>query len=190
MWMRPSMSRRGSGSSISSTPIRSAKICLQLGHSGGKGSTKLGWEGNDVPLDEGNWPVMAASRRALVAGQPGAAADDPRRHGRGPRPVRRRGPHGPRGRLRHGRAARRARLSAVELHHPAAATGAPTNMAAASRTACATRSKCSRRCAPPGRRDRPMSVRISANDWAGDDGVTPDEAVEIGRGLRARPAPT
>ena len=38
-----------------------AKICLQLGHSGGKGSTKLGWEGNDVPLDEGNWPVIAAS---------------------------------------------------------------------------------------------------------------------------------
>src|SRR6478672_5043341 len=38
-----------------------AKICLQLGHSGGKGSTRIGWEGNDVPLDEGNWPVMAAS---------------------------------------------------------------------------------------------------------------------------------
>src|SRR2546423_2231231 len=38
-----------------------AKICLQLGHSGPKGSTKLGWEGNDVPLDDGNWPVMAAS---------------------------------------------------------------------------------------------------------------------------------
>ena len=29
--------------------------------------------------------------------------------------------------------------------------------------------------------DRPMSVRISANDWMGDLGVTPDEAVEIGR---------
>ena len=26
-----------------------------------------------------------------------------------------------------------------------------------------------------------MSVRISANDWMGDHGVTPDEAVEIGR---------
>src|SRR5690349_16637125 len=38
-----------------------AKICLQLGHSGAKGSTRLGWEGNDVPLDEGNWPVMSAS---------------------------------------------------------------------------------------------------------------------------------
>jgi hypothetical protein len=54
-------------------------------------------------------------------------------------------------------------------------------MAAASRTGCASRSRCSARCARPGRRDRPMSVRISANDWMGDLGVTPDEAVEIGR---------
>ena len=38
-----------------------AKICLQLGHSGGKGSTKLGWEGDNEPLVDGNWPVMAAS---------------------------------------------------------------------------------------------------------------------------------
>jgi anthraniloyl-CoA monooxygenase len=38
-----------------------AKICLQLGHSGGKGATKLGWEGYDVPLDEGAWPLIAAS---------------------------------------------------------------------------------------------------------------------------------
>jgi anthraniloyl-CoA monooxygenase len=28
--------------------------------------------------------------------------------------------------------------------------------------------------------DKPLSIRISANDWAGDEGVTPDEAVEIG----------
>jgi len=36
-----------------------AKICLQLGHSGRKGSTKLGLEGTDIPLDQGNWEVMA-----------------------------------------------------------------------------------------------------------------------------------
>jgi anthraniloyl-CoA monooxygenase len=29
--------------------------------------------------------------------------------------------------------------------------------------------------------EKPMSVRISANDWMGEEGVTPDEAVEIGR---------
>ncbi|HEY2476736.1 MAG TPA: bifunctional salicylyl-CoA 5-hydroxylase/oxidoreductase [Candidatus Cybelea sp.] len=38
-----------------------AKICLQLGHSGPKGSTKLMWEGMDEPLDEGNWPLLAPS---------------------------------------------------------------------------------------------------------------------------------
>ncbi|HEU4809426.1 MAG TPA: FAD-dependent monooxygenase, partial [Sphingomicrobium sp.] len=38
-----------------------AKFCLQLGHSGAKGSTKIGWEGYDVPLDSGNWPLIAAS---------------------------------------------------------------------------------------------------------------------------------
>src|SRR4030095_9863620 len=38
-----------------------AKFCLQLGHSGPKGSTRVGWEGYDVPLEHGNWPVMAAA---------------------------------------------------------------------------------------------------------------------------------
>ena len=38
-----------------------AKICLQLGHSGRKGSTKLMWEGGDVPLEADNWPVIAPS---------------------------------------------------------------------------------------------------------------------------------
>jgi anthraniloyl-CoA monooxygenase len=39
----------------------SAKIGLQLGHSGPKGSTQLGWEATDEPLAVGNWPVLAAS---------------------------------------------------------------------------------------------------------------------------------
>ena len=38
-----------------------AKICLQLGHSGLKGSTKLGWDGMDEPLDADNWEVIAPS---------------------------------------------------------------------------------------------------------------------------------
>jgi anthraniloyl-CoA monooxygenase len=38
-----------------------AKIGLQLGHSGPKGSTQLGWEAIDEPLATGNWPLMAAS---------------------------------------------------------------------------------------------------------------------------------
>jgi anthraniloyl-CoA monooxygenase len=38
-----------------------AKVCLQLGHSGRKGSTKLGLEGTDIPLDEGNWELLGPS---------------------------------------------------------------------------------------------------------------------------------
>ncbi|MEV7286085.1 bifunctional salicylyl-CoA 5-hydroxylase/oxidoreductase [Streptomyces sp. NPDC093252] len=34
---------------------------VQLGHSGRKGSTKLMWEGMDEPLGTGNWPLVAAS---------------------------------------------------------------------------------------------------------------------------------
>ncbi|GHF47901.1 salicylyl-CoA 5-hydroxylase [Streptomyces griseosporeus] len=36
-------------------------IGVQLGHSGRKGSTKLMWEGMDEPLPDGNWPLVAAS---------------------------------------------------------------------------------------------------------------------------------
>lgn len=38
-----------------------AKICLQLGHAGRKGATKLMWDGIDRPLDEGAWDVVSAS---------------------------------------------------------------------------------------------------------------------------------
>ena len=38
-----------------------AKICLQLGHAGRKGATKLMWEGMDRPLTDGAWPIMSAS---------------------------------------------------------------------------------------------------------------------------------
>ena len=41
-----------------------AKIGLQLGHSGAKGSTQVGWEAADEPLPGGNWPLMAASAQA------------------------------------------------------------------------------------------------------------------------------
>jgi anthraniloyl-CoA monooxygenase len=38
-----------------------AKICLQLGHAGPKGSTQLGWQEMDAPLADGNWEVIAPS---------------------------------------------------------------------------------------------------------------------------------
>src|SRR5215467_14298197 len=36
-----------------------AKFCLQLGHAGRKGATKLMWEGIDEPLEDGAWPIVA-----------------------------------------------------------------------------------------------------------------------------------
>jgi anthraniloyl-CoA monooxygenase len=38
-----------------------AKLCMQLGHSGRKGSTQLGWERMDYPLESGNWDLVAPS---------------------------------------------------------------------------------------------------------------------------------
>ena len=38
-----------------------AKFCLQLGHSGPKGSTRVAWEGIDEPLAHDNWEVIAPS---------------------------------------------------------------------------------------------------------------------------------
>ena len=38
-----------------------AKLCLQLGHAGRKAATKLMWDGMDRPLDDGAWPIIAPS---------------------------------------------------------------------------------------------------------------------------------
>ncbi len=45
-----------------------ARFCLQLGHSGRKGSTQLGWEDPDHPLPADNWPVLAPSPLPYFAG--------------------------------------------------------------------------------------------------------------------------
>ncbi|MFM7703755.1 MAG: bifunctional salicylyl-CoA 5-hydroxylase/oxidoreductase, partial [Rubrivivax sp.] len=38
-----------------------AKMGVQLGHAGRKGSTQLGWQRMDEPLESGNWPLLSAS---------------------------------------------------------------------------------------------------------------------------------
>jgi len=45
-----------------------AKIGMQLGHAGRKGSTRVSWEGADLPLDEGNWPLLSASPLPYLEG--------------------------------------------------------------------------------------------------------------------------
>jgi anthraniloyl-CoA monooxygenase len=46
-----------------------AKICLQLGHSGRKGSTQLGWQESDHPLPQGNWTILAPSALPYLPGK-------------------------------------------------------------------------------------------------------------------------
>jgi anthraniloyl-CoA monooxygenase len=156
-----------------------AKICLQLGHSGGKGSTRVGWEGNDVPLDDGNWPVMSASD------VPWSPVNQK------PRPMTRADMDAVREQFV---AAVRMGLEAdfdmVELH---AAHGyllssflTPLQNTRTDEYGGSLENRlryplevfAAMRAAWPG--DRPMSVRISATDWAGDNGITPDDAVEVG----------
>jgi anthraniloyl-CoA monooxygenase len=157
-----------------------AKFCLQLGHSGPKGSTRVGWEGYDVPLESGNWPVLAASdlpwSPANQIPRPMTRADMDRVIAEFVAAV---------------RLGLEAGFDMVELH---AAHGyllssfiTPlTNKRAddyggslENRLRFPLETFRAMRAAWPD--DKPMSVRISANDWMGDLGVTPDEAVEIGR---------
>ena len=156
-----------------------AKLCLQLGHSGRKGATKLMWEGMDQPLAEGAWPIMAASplpyfpdsqvphemtrvdmdavRDAFVA-----AARRGLRAGFDMLEL-----HCAHGYLLGGF------LSPLTNRRRDAFGGAlenrlrfPLKVFAAMRDAW-----------PP---DKPMSVRLSATDWQ-DGGITGDDAVEIAR---------
>jgi anthraniloyl-CoA monooxygenase len=156
-----------------------AKICLQLGHSGAKGSTKLGWEGNDVPLDEGNWPVMSASD------VPWSPANQV------PRAMTRADMDAVRDQFV---AATRMGIDCgfdmVELH---AAHGyllssfiTPLQNTRTDEYGGSLENRlryplevfAAMRAAWP--KDKPMSVRISATDWAGENGITPEDAVAIG----------
>jgi anthraniloyl-CoA monooxygenase len=157
-----------------------AKFCLQLGHSGPKGSTKVGWEGYDVPLDDGNWPIMAASDLPWSE------------RNQVPRPMTRSDME----RVRDQFVASvlmglEAGFDMVELHAAhgyllssfiTPLTNRRTDEYGGSldnRLRFPLEVFRAMRGAWPA--DRPMSVRISANDWMGDEGVTPGEAVLIGR---------
>jgi anthraniloyl-CoA monooxygenase len=45
-----------------------ARIAMQLGHSGRKGSTRRGWDAIDQPLEAGNWSLVSASSLPYIEG--------------------------------------------------------------------------------------------------------------------------
>lgn len=155
-----------------------ARMCLQLGHSGAKGSTKLGWEGMDEPLDAGNWPLIAASD------VPWSAASQT------PRPMSRADMDMVRDQfVAATRMAIDAGFDMIEMHaaHGYLLSSFITPMqnhrtdeyggTLANRLRFPLEVFHAMRAVWP--EDKPMSVRISATDWMGEQGVTPDEAVLI-----------
>ncbi len=156
-----------------------ARIGIQLGHSGRKGSTRLMWEGMDDPLPDGNWEVCGPSPIPYKAG------------GQTPRALSVAELEEIRGQFAaSARAAARAGFDLLELHCAhgyllssflSPLTNQRTDSYGGS-LAGRLRYPLSvfdaiRAVWPP---SRPVTVRISATDWY-DGGVDVEEAVEIAR---------
>ena len=157
-----------------------AKLCCQIGHSGRKGSTQLGWEEGDAPLASANWPVIGPSAIAWSSAN------------QVPKPMDRTDMDRVTAQFVSSTAmAERAGFDMIELH---AAHGylisSFISPASNRRTDDYGGSLDNRmryplevftamRAAWPA--DKPMSVRISAHDWIGGEGVTPEDAVRIAR---------
>jgi anthraniloyl-CoA monooxygenase len=159
-----------------------AKIAMQLGHSGPKGSTQLGWEDMDAPLPSGNWETIAPSPipwspnnlipRAMTRADMDAVRDDF---------------------VRAAQMAARAGFDWLELHYAhgylMSAFITPVTNKRTDEYGGSLENRMRfplevlravRKVWPA---DRPMSVRISASDWIGDEGITPQESVVIARML-------
>lgn len=157
-----------------------AKICCQIGHSGRKGSTQLGWEEMDAPLAEGNWELISASpiawsdQNATPHEITRADMDMVREQFVGAVQM-----------------AGRAGFDMIELH---AAHGylissfiTPISNQRQDEYGGSLENRmrypleifAAMRAAWP--ESKPISVRISANDWVGKAGITPEDAVDIAR---------
>ncbi|MHC0429126.1 bifunctional salicylyl-CoA 5-hydroxylase/oxidoreductase [Streptomyces sp. O3] len=168
------------------TQAPGAAIGVQLGHSGRKGSTRLMWDGIDEPLPDGNWPLAAASSLSY---KPGSQT---------PHELTRDGLDAIREQFTAAawRAAR-CDFDLLELHcaHGYLLSGflSPlTNQ----RTDAYGGSLAARLRFPLEVFDavravwpdhKPMTVRISATDWA-DGGTTAEDAVQIARAFAAHGA--
>ena len=157
----------------------SAAIGLQLGHSGPKGSTQVGWEGTDEPLTTGNWPLLAAS--ALPYGEQNQA----------PAAMTRTDMDTLRDQfVASTQRAAEAGFDWLELHcahgYLLASFISPLTNPRTDDYNGGIEKRCryplevfaAMRAAWPA--DKPMSVRISAHDWA-EGGNTDDDAVTIAR---------
>ena len=155
-----------------------AKTCCQIGHSGRKGSTQVGWADGDAPLVSGNWPLLSASaipwspRNAVPRAMDRDDMDKVLRQF-----------------IKSVEMAIGADFDMIELH---AAHGylissfiSPMSNVRDDEYGGSLENRMryplevfrEMRRYWPGH--KPMSVRISANDWVGSGGVTPDEAVDI-----------
>ena len=161
-----------------------AKICCQIGHSGRKGSTKVGWEDADAPLASGNWPVMSASAIAWSAKNAVPKAMDRADMDRVTAEF-----------VAAAEMADRSGFDMIELH---AAHGylvssfiSPLSNQRSDDYGGSLENRMrwplevfrAMRTVWP--QAKPMAVRISANDWVGEAGVSPSDAVEIARLFRA-----
>ena len=159
-----------------------AKIGLQIAHAGRKGSTRRMWEGMDQPLDEGGWPLMSASAIPYLPNSP-----VPREMGRADMD---------RVKVDFVRAtqlAEEAGFDMLELHFAhgyllASFLSPLTNQRTdeyggtlENRLRYPLEVLSAVRAIWP--QERPISVRISASDWA-PGGTTPEDSVVIARALR------
>ncbi|MFN4274122.1 MAG: bifunctional salicylyl-CoA 5-hydroxylase/oxidoreductase [Aliihoeflea sp.] len=160
-----------------------AKICAQLGHAGPKGSTQLGWEEIDAPLEEGNWPLMAASD---VPWSP---------RNQVPRPMDRADMDAVRDQfVASAQMAERCGFDMLELHYAHGYLLSSFISPLTNRREDEYGGSLENRMRYPLEvfravravwpDDKPIAVRISANDWVGDEGITPAAAVEIARMLQ------
>ena len=161
-----------------------AKIAMQLGHAGPKGSTRAPWDGEDQPLPEGNWPLLSASPQQYIDG----VSDWSRAMTRADMDRVREDF------VRSTRHAAEAGFDWLELHcahgYLLSSFISPLTNQRTDEFGGSLENRLryplevfrAMRAAWPSH--LPMSVRISAHDWV-DGGITPDDAVAIARAFKA-----
>ena len=162
---------------------RGTMMCLQLGHAGRKGATKLMWEGMDQPLEAGAWPVISASAIPYYPNSQVPRAMDRADMERVKREF-----------VAAARRGNDAGFDMLELHcahgYLLASFLSPlTNLredeyggTVGNRLRFPLEVFAALRAAWP--MEKPMSVRISATDWA-DGGISDEDALAIARAFHA-----